>query len=264
MEVAAVSIQEKMQARRWTQSVPRQADRGAGQQPTRFGQLAQKRPHGSTTSLEEKQHVDAVRRRYQDIADQQSSAPSLAECTYHPDENRQRQSREQTRGLNLGGIGCGGPSYRTALPPQASQHQTGIQPSTLVPSSSVFQQTFADTAAQLMQSTMPGGLQPMAPMAMAFGRSILLVGTSRGYQIPAMPMDTSGPMPPGGLQQGTTWNLPGQMAISPPQPPPARVVMDRDTGSLTYYGPDAAAALLFQQMQQTGWPRSGHVTYGTQ
>ncbi len=216
------------------------------------------------------------------MTDQQPPAPSLPERTYHPDhsssqqwsaENRQREAREQARGQPaMGGVGRGGPSYRTVLPPQALQHQAGIQPSTPVPSSSIFQQTFVTRAAQMAQNTVPGSLQLMILMATASGRGILPIGMARGHQTPAIPMDTSRPMTPGGLQQmqtstpltGSILDLPRQLAIPPPQPPPARVVLNSDTGNITYYGSDMSAALLLQQMQQAGWPRSGHDTYGTQ
>ncbi|MCP4541207.1 MAG: hypothetical protein GY832_29085 [Chloroflexi bacterium] len=135
------------------------------------------------------------------MTDQQSPALSLLERMYYPDhsssqqlsaENRQREAREQARGQPaMGGVGRGGPSYRTVLPPQAPQRQAGIQPSTPVPSDTIFQQTFATRAVQMAQNTMPGNLQPMIPMVTASGRSILPIGMARGHQILAIPMDTS-------------------------------------------------------------------------
>ncbi len=177
-----------------------------------------------------------------------------------------------TLGPALGGIGRGG---RMVLPPQKLQSQANLQPSTPVPSSSLFQQTFASQATQSMA---PGGLQPAAPMAMAFGRGIILpMGAARGQQMQPTPMDTSStePMQPGGLQQaqgGTPLSrpilgMPTEPVPPPPPPPPARVVFDRDSGHITYYRSDASAALLFQQTQQTqqtDWSRDWRDTHSTQ
>ncbi len=95
-EVAAVPVQEKLQVRRRTQSLPRQLEQGTGQQPSRVVQPLSKRPYGPTPPSE-KEHADAVRRRVQDMADRQSLTPSLADPTYDPDSQTESWRTPQTR-----------------------------------------------------------------------------------------------------------------------------------------------------------------------
>ncbi len=156
---------------------------------------------------------------------------------------------------------------------------TYIQP-TPVPNDRVFQRVFASQAVQVSgqreDSTTvrgPGGLSTHIEATTPFGRGITLpLGPARGPQVP-MDISSSGSMPPGGLQQARAdtpkdrpiLDMPREQAIPPPsQNAASRVVYAPDTGSVTYYGSDASAALLFRQTHQTAWARSWHDTSDTQ
>ncbi len=145
MEVAAVPVvQEKPQARRRMQSLPRQSKQRAEQQPSRFVRPPPKRPYGPTPPGE-RERTDAVKRRVQQMANHQELAPCLVEHTYDLDMwselaaqetnlffDRLRrdnvQAREQpvtsTPALAMGSVGHGS---RMVLPPWA-QSQMHLQP----------------------------------------------------------------------------------------------------------------------------------------